>query len=310
MKAVLDRFSDYLTFELYASPMTVTAYIGDCRQFVEFTTGGKPESFEASEVTRNDIRCWIASPDIAGSAASTRRRKLLSVRALFRYLRLRGEVDVNPAADIPLPRISKPLPAFVKEREIEALTEEEEFDTEDFTTYRDALILDILYSTGMRCGELRDLSDKDIDFGRAEIKVTGKGDKQRVLPMPAQLGERIRRYMVLRNAQTGMSSGRLIVTKQGKPMNNSALARIVKIRLAGTSAAKKSPHVLRHTFATTLLRHGADINSVKELLGHASLATTQIYTHLTLSELREAYAGAHPRSAPKKPQEKDTDYKP
>lgn len=305
---LLDRFSDYLAYELNASPLTVKAYLKDCRQFADYVTGGKPESFDAASVTRNDIRSWIASAPIAADAPSTRRRKLLSVRALYRFLRRSGVVEVNPAADIPLPRIGKPLPAFVKEKEIESLTGDSEFETDDFETYRDALVVDILYSTGMRCAELRELRDCDIDYDRAEIKVTGKGDKQRVLPIASQLIDRLRRYRALRDRTVEGTSPRLIVSSRGKAMNNSALARIVKIKLAATSAAKKSPHVLRHTFATTMLRHGADINSVKELLGHASLATTQIYTHLTLSELRDAYSGAHPRS--RSARQTDKEHKP
>ena len=297
MANLLDRFRDYLAYELRTSPLTVDAYLTDCSQFADFITGGKPELFDAVSVTRNDIRSWIASAPLASEAASTRRRKLLSVRALYRYLRRAGEVAVNPAADIPLPRIGKPLPAFVKEAEIETITSADEFATDDFLQYRDALVVDMLYSTGMRCAELRDLCDADISFDRAEIKVTGKGNKQRVIPLAAQLASRIRRYQQLRDLRVGSPVPRLIVSAKGKPMNNSALSRIVKVRLTSSSAPRKSPHVLRHTFATTMLRHGADINSVKELLGHASLATTQIYTHLTLTELRDAYAGAHPRSS-------------
>lgn len=304
MTDVLQRFKDYLAYELRTSQLTVEAYMRDCSQFAEFITGGKPETFDAVSVTRNDIRSWIASAEIANEAPSTRRRKLLSLRALFRYLRRSGDIKINPAADIPLPRIGKPLPAFVKENEIEEITSEEEFKTDSFIEFRNALVVDILYSTGMRCAELRDLRDSDINFDRGEIKVTGKGDKQRILPVPAQLISRIQRYYELRRQYIAESSDRVIVTQKGTAMNNSALQRIVKKRLASTSASKKSPHVLRHTFATTMLRHGADINSVKELLGHASLATTQIYTHLTLSELKDAYKVAHPRSR-KEAEEKD-----
>lgn len=311
MNDTLDRFSDYLAYELHTSPLTVEAYLNDCRQFATFLTGGDEESFDAASVTRNDIRSWIASPELASEAASTRRRKLLSIRALYHYLRRSGDVAVNPAADIPLPRIGKPLPAFVKESEIEAVTAESEFATDDFVEYRDALVVDLLYSTGMRCAELRELRDSDIDFGREELKVTGKGNKQRVLPLAPKQLDRIRRYMELRDAALKKSPQRLIVSQRGNPMNNSALTRIVKIRLASTSASKKSPHVLRHTFATTMLRHGADINSVKELLGHESLATTQIYTHLSLTELREAYSGAHPRSGgTRQHSDNDSDHKP
>lgn len=298
VEGLFRRFRDHLAHEQNLSPLTVTAYLTDCRQLVSFLTGGDAGQFDAASVTRNDIRAWIASPELAADTASSRRRKLLSVKALFRWLRRSGAVAANPAADIPLPKIAKPLPVFVKETEIERITSDAEFDTDDFTEFRDALVVDILYSTGIRCAELRELRDSDISFSRGEMKVTGKGHKERVVPLAPQLMERMRKYLRLR-AGVAESAEAFITGENGCKMNNSSLSRIVRIRLETSSASRKSPHVLRHTFATAMLRHGAEINSVKELLGHASLAATQIYTHLTLAELRENYGAAHPRARKK-----------
>lgn len=293
---LIESYIEYLQYELNSSAHTVSAYISDLRQLAEFLSPGAPEDFDAATATRDDVRAWIASLGRQGEKPSSLRRKIIAVRSFYRYLRKQGVVAGNPAADIPLPRLPKPLPAFVKEEEMESLVREEDFSTDDFRTFRDKLILEMLYTTGMRCAELTELRDSDIDAERMEIRVTGKGRKQRNIPIHSHLLSHIVRYKELRDRDYPQRPDKFLLGMKGGAMNNSTLFNIVKIELASTSAPRKSPHVLRHTFATTLLRHGSEINSVKELLGHNSLSTTQIYTHLTLSELRSNYAGAHPRA--------------
>lgn len=300
---MIDRFQAYLEHELFASDCTVAAYRGDLRQLSAWLIG--PEAAKRGEeadfrsVTLSDLRAWLAHLGAQGLAARSLRRKALAVRSFFRFLLREGEVDRNPAADLTLPKLSKPLPALLKEEEVEPLVCDEAFDTDDWAEYRDRLIIDFLYSTGLRRGELLRLEDRDIRLEEGEVKVFGKGRKVRMVPLAPSLCDRIRRYRQLRDARwqghTLPEPGFFLLSDRGRPMNNNTLSRIVKIELA-SATGRKTPHTLRHTFATALLRDGAEINSVKELLGHASLATTQIYTHLSFSELQHNYKLAHPRA--------------
>lgn len=295
---MIDRFLTYLRCELNYSAHTVRAYEGDLTMLADFVTGGKPEEFDPATVTLSDLRAWIADQGANGLSPRTLRRRTLATRSFFRYLRRTSLIDTNPAADIPLPRLPQPLPTFVREQEMEAILSPEEFDTDDFAVFRDKLIIELLYSTGMRRAELLALKDHDLDTRKGEVKIIGKRNKQRLVPLAPLLCHHIDTYRRLRDAQFGASQS-FLLTDRGAAMNNLALSRIVKIQLASTTASRKTPHVLRHSFATALVRHDAGLDSVKELLGHSSLSTTQIYTHLSFSELQHNYQLAHPRAAKK-----------
>lgn len=301
---MIDRFVAYLKHEVNASECTVAAYGSDLSQLNAWLTGretaGTGAEADFSSVTLADLRAWLAQLGAQGLSARSLRRKAQAARSFFRFLLREGVVSRNPASDLILPKLPKPLPSLLKEEELEPIVCDRAFQTDDWAEYRDRLIIDFLYSTGLRRSELLRLRDSDISFDRSEVKVFGKGRKERIVPLAPQLCERIRRYQKLRDDRWQDAKipepGIFLYTDKGHPMNNSALSRIVKVELNDTTG-KKTPHVLRHTFATALLRDGAEINSVKELLGHASLATTQIYTHLSFSELQHNYKLAHPRAA-------------
>lgn len=303
---MIEKFLTYLSHEVYASPHTVAAYGSDLRQLSQWllTDDHAPDTeADFTSVTLSDLRAWLAHMGRQGLSPRSLRRKALAVSAFFKYMQKRELIGQNPAADLILPKLPRPLPSLVKEEEIEPIISDSAFRTEVWTEYRDKLIIELLYSTGMRRSELLGLCDMDIRLNEGEIKIFGKGRKVRIVPIHPKLSERICRYMQLRDAQcpdTDIEAhGFFLRTNKGRPMNNTALSRIVKIELGLTCAAKKTPHVLRHSFATALLRDGAEINSVKELLGHSSLSTTQIYTHLSFSELQHNYKLAHPRASKK-----------
>lgn len=297
---VIEDFLAYLEYEVNASACTVKAYGTDLRQFGEWLGGTADKTVDWPSVTLQDVRAWLAHLGGLGLCARTMRRKVIAVRSFFHWMRWRGLTDVNPATDLSLPKLPKPLPRLMKTEELEALTREEDFDTEDWRGYRDRLIIDFLYSTGLRRSELLGLMDSDVRTAEGEVKVLGKRRKVRLVPLAPQLCRRVERYRKLRDAalrEAGRDGdGHFMLSNRFGPLNNSALSRIVQIELASLPG-KRTPHTLRHTFATALLRDGAEINSVKELLGHSSLATTQIYTHLSFSELQHNYKLAHPRAA-------------
>lgn len=291
-----DLFISYLSNELNRSPLTIDAYIRDIHQFENWITSDKPENFDPVSVTISDIRAWIGIIAKKSSTA-TLRRKTQSLRAYFRWMLKQGIINSNPAADIILAKKGKHLPEFVRETEMEEMLTPPEISDNSLIHTRNRLIIILLYSTGIRQAELLSLHDSDISFYSAEVKVTGKRNKQRIIPLPSSLLEEIKKWQQMRNeAFPDLPSPSPLFPGEKGALSKMQLYRIVKEALSQTSCPAKSPHVLRHTFATSMLNHGANLDAVKEMLGHTSLTTTEIYTHLTFDQLQKNYNSAHPRA--------------
>ena len=295
----VDNFLKYIRYELNYSTHTVLSYSIDLNQFVNYLTNNKADEFNPIDTTYNDIRSWLGKLAKEGLSPRTLRRKTQSIRAYFKYLVKSKFITANPAADITLSKTNKPLPEFVRDNEMQEIITQLKPSDNDFSGYRNYLIFLLLYTTGIRQAELLGISDCDIDFTRMEIKVTGKRNKQRLIPIANEIAEVITKYQQLRNEQfPDLEQCKLIVHK-GKPMTTNTLYYTISRILKDTSSRQKGAHILRHTFATTMLNNGAGLNSIKEILGHSSIATTQIYTHITLRELQTNYEHAHPRALKK-----------
>ena len=297
MSDIIDKYLQYIKLELNLSEHTQVAYGNDLRQWEQFLTGGG-EQLDVASVTASDIRAWLLQLSGSGDNARTLRRKVQAVRSFYKWLMRNGTVVVNPAASVELARVPKRLPQLVREDSVDSLLDSK-IDDADFEQVRNRLIVMMLYETGMRRAELISLLDKNVDTAKGELKVHGKRDKDRIIPFGTELADWIEKYRSLREDQA-LAGEHFFVRESGEPLYPMLVYRIVREALteAGVTS-KRSPHVLRHTFATAMLNDGAALNSVKELLGHESLATTQIYTHVTFSELKNNYKLAHPRALKK-----------
>lgn len=302
-----ENFATYLRYQLNRSEATIKVYMADLRAFISFHAAGREGDFDPAAVEQEHVRLWLASKARSGSTPRSLRRYASSIAAYFRYLRRIGAVDASPCDGLRLPRFTPGLPVPLKEDELEGIMRRNRADADDdtltdlqlFIICRDELVLEMLYATGLRRSELLSLRDRDIDASRGELRVTGKRGRTRVVPLGAPLLRSIDDYRRRRDllfSPPVEGAARLLRSSRGTDMNNSTLARIIKEQLQQAHAGRKSPHTLRHTFATVLLNNGADIRTVKELLGHSSLATTQIYTHLSVEELKQNYNRAHPRA--------------
>jgi len=289
-----ESFVNYLKFEKRCSSHTVVAYKNDLDQFVQFCIEVVGE-FNVKKTDSKLVRSWIVHLMEKKLSARSVTRKITTVKSFFKYLLKELIVEKNPATYLSLPKIRKKLPNFVEENNLHHLLDDGFFDI-DFKGIRDKLIITLLYGTGIRLAELLLLKDSDFDTKKCLIKVLGKRKKERIIPYPTSINSLLDAYLNIRNIEIGFKTERLLVTENGKPVYEKLIYRVVKNSLAKvTLLEKKSPHVLRHTYATHLLNKGADLNAVKELLGHANLAATQIYTHTSFERLHDIYKQAHPR---------------
>ena len=280
--------------ELNRSIRTVEAYGDDLREMAVFLDMDQ-DLTGAETLSTADIRSWIADMARRGLSPRSLRRKTQAARAFFRWLQKQRKIESNPAAEVQLAKIGRKLPEYVREQEMEELLARPAEDGNPSLNVRNHLILTILYTCGIRREELVNITDADINFFAKEIRVHGKRNKTRIIPVADPLLDEIRECQEIRDSiYTLPSPAPLICSKRGA-LTGKAIYQIVHDRLMGTGATHKGPHSLRHTFATSMLNGGAEINCVKEILGHASLQSTQIYTHLTFSDIRKAYDGAHPR---------------
>ena len=305
---MIRHFLDYIAIERKYSPRTVEAYHDDLRDFCAFL-GVKMEELKPDEVGEDDVKGWMLYL-IEEQKQSPRsvKRKLSALRSFYKFLLRQKKITRDITARIIPPKADKPLPVFFRQTEMEAAERNTEYriqNTEDdpFEAVRDALIIEVLYQTGMRQAELLGLQDGDWDLQQGQVRVFGKRRKERVVPIGEKLIAQIKEYMALRDQEITKSrdNGSFFVqkTRSGdvRPLTKSTLYNIVRARMGEVSTLKKhSPHVLRHTFATTMLDNGADIRSIQEMLGHASLSTTQVYTHTTFEQIKRVYMATHPRA--------------
>ena len=289
------EFLNYLRYERNRSQLTVESYGADLSAFeTYFKNLDNQLSWES--VDADVIRDWMESMMDRGNTATSINRRLSALRSLYRFALSRHLVSHDPVHGIVGPKKEKPLPQFVREKEMDALLDAMA-TADDYVSLRARTIILLFYSTGIRLAELIGLNDDSVDFTACQIKVTGKRDKQRIIPFGKELEEALRRYQLVRNEHVNRQSPALFLTEKGMRMTRAQVENVVKKGLLGfTTIKKRSPHVLRHTFATAMLNHDAGIEGVQKLLGHESLSTTQIYTHTTFEQLKQVYAKSHPRT--------------
>ncbi len=295
MSPFFENFFQYLNTEKNYSAHTLEAYKRDLAQFHTFLTESGNTS-NLLEVSPGMIRQWVVGLMENHSAPTSVRRKVSAVKSFYQYLLLKGKVKSNPAAKSVLPKTPKRLPNFVEKEEINQLLNDLFLEATSWEEEQEALILELFYLTGIRLSELIELKQESIDFSTGQMRVSGKGNKERLIPLMSATVQKLMEFKKKVNGQQMSPIDYLFVTKKGNKLYPQFVYRIVKKCLSKvTGLSKKSPHVLRHTFATHMLNNGADINSIKTLLGHESLAATQVYTHNTISKLKGVHKQAHPR---------------
>jgi integrase/recombinase XerC len=289
-----ESFLQYLKIEKRYSLHTIRSYQNDLYQFFLWLSENKIPA-EPGEITSHQVRAWIVSLMDKGITPVTIHRKISCLRVFFRYLRKEGIIRHDPLEKVVLPKRKKNLPVFVAEKALDTLLDDFSFGV-SFSGIRNRTIIEMLYLTGMRRAELIGLRDTDLDLPGATVKVTGKRNKQRIIPLTKPFIVRLEEYIKLRN-EIDRNGEWFFITDKGNKLYDKFVYNTVRGYLTMvTTIEKKSPHILRHTFATHMLNRGADLNTIKEFLGHANLSATQIYTHTTFEKLRKIYKQAHPRA--------------
>ena len=292
---MIEEFLDYLRYERNRSPLTVKNYGDDLRAFYVFFKS-LDDHLSWQSVDADIVRDWMESMMDKGNNATSVNRRLSALRSFYRFALSRHLVDRDPAHNIEGPKTNKPLPQFLKESEMNRLLDDMEWGN-SFNNVRARTIIIVFYETGIRLSELIGLDDVSIDMETCEIKVTGKGDKQRVVPFGSEMLSALKDYVAVRDSSVSRNCEAFFVTDKGTRMRpDTVRAEVSRCLSAVSTLKKKSPHVLRHTFATAMVNNGAGIESVRKLLGHESASKTEIYTHTTFEQLKRVYEEAHPRA--------------
>ena len=292
----IQPYLDYLKYEKRYSIHTITSYQTDLISFFDFLELQFAGS-SLEDINHNFIRSWLAQLKEKGLTAKSLNRKISSLKSFFKYQLKIGVIETTPMAKVISPKIGSRLPVFIKEEDTKKLVEGLSQSTEDWKSLNAKMLITIFYATGMRLSELISLKDRQVDYSNSQVKVLGKGNKERIIPVSKEILEAIRDYQQLKKKNFEITYDVLLVTEKGKKMYPKYAYLLVNHILGKTNTLdKKSPHVLRHTFATHLMNNGADLNAVKELLGHSSLASTQVYTHNTIEKLKNVHKKAHPKA--------------
>lgn len=293
---LIGKFIDYLRFERNYSERTIGEYEDDLEAFEKFLEG-LDNQLTLESADSDVIRLWMETMVDKGDRPTSVKRRLSALRSFYRFALMRHLVSRDPAHAIASPKVNKPLPCFLQEKEMERLLDGEMISGQTYEDLRARTIIILLYETGLRASELTGLDDDDVDFVNSQLKVTGKRNKQRIIPFGEELKGTLQKYISERDSEAIIQDKALFLGNKGKRMTYEQLRKIVVDNLSKvTTQKKRSPHVLRHTFATTMLNNGANLESIRQLLGHKSMSTTEVYTHTTFEQLKRIYKQAHPRA--------------